>query len=63
MAHEELVAKVKRENPFPWSQAIYPNGVVKIFDATGAEVPLFNLTEFAVTMTALISANRKEQPA
>lgn len=57
---DDFITAVKGASPFPWQQLIRPNGLVQIIDATGKEVPLFTLTEFAIFLTNVMNARKKE---
>ena len=60
------IQQIRASNPFPWKQAIYPNGIVRILDANNNEVPLFAITELACVATAVMSqkgnANESDKP-
>lgn len=52
---DDFIKQVRANHPFPWSQAIFPNGIVVLLDATGKEVPLFTITEFTVFLTNVMN--------
>ena len=60
---EDFIKQVRANSPFPWRQIVHPNGVVQLFDASGVEVPLFAITEFAIFITNVMAAQAKEQAA
>lgn len=59
----DVIAKIRAASPFPWSQVVFPNGVVQLRDSNGNEVPLFHMTEFLVLVTNVMSANKEAAPA
>lgn len=52
---DDIVTKIRTEFPFPWSQHIMRNGIVVLRDATGKEVGLFAITEFACHLTGRLA--------
>lgn len=47
----ERVKAIRENSPFPWRQQIHANGRVILFDANGAEVPLFSIIDLACITT------------
>ena len=57
---DDLVKQIRVAFPFPWGHAIHPNGLVQVIDATGKEVPLFTLIEFASFLTNVMSSQKEK---
>ena len=59
---DDFIKQIRAAFPFPWNHAVFPNGVVKVMDAEGKEVPLFTMVEFVMFLTGVMS-NQKEKAA
>jgi len=40
--------QVLQAHPAPWQQVTYDNGMIRVFDAAGAEVGLISMLAFAI---------------
>lgn len=63
MTHAEKMKEIRTRSPFPWTDQIWPNGVIKVFDTNGQEVALFDLIAVALISTATIAAQPQKEAA
>ena len=54
------VAELRKQYPFPWGYQQFTNGLVRVMDARGVEVPIPTMVGLLVTLTAHM--NQQPQP-
>lgn len=58
------IEQIRGQSPFPWSTRIVHNGLggqVFVIDASGKEVPLFNLIALAETVSERMESQKQAQ--
>lgn len=49
------VSELRKQYPFPWSYQQFSNGLIRVMDARGVEVPIPSMVGFIVTVTTIMS--------
>jgi hypothetical protein len=50
------VGELRKQHPFPWGYQQFGNGLVRVLDARGIEVPIPNMVGLLVTLTTHMAA-------
>lgn len=53
---------ILKQHPAPWTDHTFEGGIIRVFDARGAEVGLFSMLAFALGV-ANATVKPQEQPA
>lgn len=63
MTHSEKLKEIRARSPFPWRDAIHPSGLIKMFDANGAEVALFDIIALSIISTITLASQPAKEAA
>jgi CRISPR/Cas system CMR subunit Cmr4 (Cas7 group RAMP superfamily) len=55
MEAQVSVAELRKQFPFPWNYQQFSNGLIRVLDARGVEVPIPSMVGFLVTVTTIMS--------